>query len=78
MVAAQAALHEAPSPCLLLVFHRLPLLMQPMRVRSSGVWVLISLPLFLINTQHLAVGYCSLVMLLRGVTPDVTSQNFTP
>jgi hypothetical protein len=78
MVAAQAALHEAPSPCLLLVFHRLPLLMQPMRVRSSGVRVLISLPLFLINTQHLVVGYCSLAMLLRGVTPDVTAQNFTP
>ncbi|CAD6342489.1 unnamed protein product [Miscanthus lutarioriparius] len=36
MVAGQPALHEAPSPCLLLVFHRLPLLMQPMRVRACN------------------------------------------
>jgi hypothetical protein len=53
MVAGHAALHEAPSSCLLLVFHRLPLLMQPMRVCSSGGRVLINLPLFLIETQHL-------------------------
>ena len=66
MVAGQPALHEAPSPCLLLVFHRLPLLMQPMRVRSSGGRVLISLPLFLVDTQHLVAGYCSVAMLLRG------------
>jgi hypothetical protein len=65
MVAGQAALHEASSPCLLLVFHRLPLLMQSMHVHSSGVRVLISLPLFLINTQHLVAGYCSSAMLLR-------------
>jgi hypothetical protein len=50
MVASQPALHEAPSPYLLLVFHRLRLLMQPMRVRSSSGRVLISLPLFLVDT----------------------------
>jgi hypothetical protein len=66
MVAGQATLHEASSPCLLIIFHRLPLLMQPMRVRSSGGRVLISLPLFLIDTQHLVAGYCSVAMLLRG------------
>jgi hypothetical protein len=35
-MAGQPALHEVPSHCLLLVFHRLPLLMQPMRVCPSG------------------------------------------
>jgi hypothetical protein len=60
MVASQPVLHEAPSPYLLFVFHRLRLLMQPMRVRSSSGRVLTSLP------QHLVVGYCSVAMLLRG------------
>jgi hypothetical protein len=66
MVASQHVLHEAPSPYLLFVFHRLRLLIQPMRVRSSSGRVLISLPLFLVDTQHLVVGYCSVAMLLRG------------
>jgi hypothetical protein len=39
------------------VFHRLPLLMQPMRVCPYGGRVLIRLPLLPVDAQHLVAGY---------------------
>jgi hypothetical protein len=56
-MAGQPALYEVPSHYLLLVFHRLPLLMQPMRICPSGGRVLIRLPVLLVDAQHLVAGY---------------------